>query len=90
MAVILLAIAFPSLALAEEPEWTGEWQKYWRGGSAILTLEQSGDRVTGRYEPGGGRLEGEIDGRNLRGEWSQRGDSTISHPALAAAWEGRN
>jgi hypothetical protein len=29
--------------------WTGEWQTYWRGGSAVMTLQQDGERVTGRY-----------------------------------------
>lgn len=73
LAALMLCAFAP--AAAQTQDWTGEWQTFWRGGSAILTLEQTGDRVTGSYEPGGGRVEGQVVGDALRGRWRQRGNS---------------
>ncbi|MFO7855381.1 MAG: mechanosensitive ion channel [Paracoccaceae bacterium] len=72
LALLLLLSPWP---LAAQETWTGEWRTYWRDGAAILTLTQEGDRVTGVYEPGGGRVEGRADGDRLRGTWRQRGAS---------------
>ena len=49
-----------------------------------MMLQQDGARVTGRYEPGGGRIEGTVEGRVLRGTWRQRGASGGFVFALAA------
>ena len=35
-------------------DWSGDWQSYWRGGLAELSLRQEGDRVTGSYLPDDG------------------------------------
>lgn len=74
-----LLLALPCIvatpALAQPADWSGEWDTYWRGSSAVLTLEQEGGSVRGTYEPGGGRIEGRLDGRRLMGRWHQRGNS---------------
>jgi hypothetical protein len=76
-ALIALCWAFlaGSSALAQEADFTGEWQTFWRTGSALLTLEQEGDRVTGTYAPDDGRIEGIVEGRVLRATWAQPGSS---------------
>jgi len=67
-------VLLPVTALAQAP-WAGDWQTYWRDGAAILTLDQEGTRVTGTYEPGGGRVLATTDGVRLVGTWQQRGAS---------------
>lgn len=52
---------------------SGEWQVYWRGGQALMTLNQQGDAVTGTYEPGRGKIEGHFDGQLLKGRWERIG-----------------
>jgi len=76
-ALIALCWAFlaAASAMAQEADFAGEWQTYWRTGSAVLTLEQEGDRVTGTYAPDDGRIEGTVEGRVLRGTWEQPGSS---------------
>ena len=74
LAAITLLALLPVTALAEAP-WGGNWQTYWRDGAAILTLDQEGTRVTGTYEPGGGRVLATTDGVRLVGTWQQRGAS---------------
>ncbi len=64
-----------SSAQAQEVDFSGEWQTYWRTGSAVLTLEQEDDRVTGTYQPDDGRIEGTVEGHVLRGTWAQPGSS---------------
>ena len=68
-------ISAPMALRAQPVDFSGDWQTYWRTGSAVLTLEQEGDRVTGRYQPDDGRIEGTVAGRVLRGTWSQPGAS---------------
>lgn len=69
---VLLALAAiligPSSAAADGP-WQGDWRSYWRDGQALMTLEQQGDTVTGRYRPGNGRIEAKVQGSRLRGRW---------------------
>jgi small-conductance mechanosensitive channel len=75
-AIVFLALATvaTSPAIAAGPDgWSGEWQTFWRTGQAVMNLEQEGSSVTGTYEPGGGQIEGEIEGPILKGIWSQAG-----------------
>lgn len=77
--VLLGALAvclFSGFAGAQGAEdWTGSWDSYWRDGEARMTFEQSGDDVSGVYAPGGGVIEGRVEGRVLRGHWRQDGAS---------------
>lgn len=56
-------------------DWSGDWQSYWRGGLAELSLRQEGDRVTGSYLPDDGVIEGKVTGRLLEGTWREPGSS---------------
>ncbi len=51
------------------------------GREALLTLEQDGDRVTGTYEPGGGRIEARVESEELRGTWT---DGTLDGTLIFA------
>ena len=62
-------------ARAQDADFTGDWQTYWRTGSAVLSLVQEGDTVSGTYQPDDGRVEGTVEGRVLRGTWEQTGSS---------------
>lgn len=55
--------------VADQVDWTGTWDTRWRDGSAILTLKQEGDRVTGEYAAFGGRVEARAEGNSLIGRW---------------------
>lgn len=72
--IILLALVTP-MARAQQVDFSGDWQSFWRGGSAVLNLSQAGDLVTGTYAPGEGVVEGAVEGRVLRGTWEQPGAS---------------
>jgi len=72
----LLLITFAAFdARAQQLNFSGDWQTYWRTGSAVLSLAQEGDRVTGTYQPDNGTIEGSVNGRVFRGEWAQPGSS---------------
>lgn len=65
-----LSLAASGWASAEASEsWAGTWQTQWRGGGAILRLQQEGDKVTGVYPLYEGRVEGRASGRKLEGRW---------------------
>lgn len=87
LTALLIWAALPNAATAQTSDWTGEWETFWRGGSAVLTLRQSEGRVVGDYEPGGGRIEGRVKGKTLQGRWSQRGNSGKFVFALSAGGE---
>ncbi|PHP68044.1 hypothetical protein CSC94_05100 [Zhengella mangrovi] len=63
-----LLLAFSARA-ADAGNWAGTWETFWREGAAVVMLKQDGDTVTGTYEPGGGRIEGRVEGDLLRGRW---------------------
>ena len=67
-AAILLLLAVLT-GMAQAQTWTGGWDTHWRGGGAVLDLEQEGNRVTGTYPLYGGRIEAEVRGRELHGRW---------------------
>ncbi|MCR9088809.1 MAG: mechanosensitive ion channel family protein [Rhodobacteraceae bacterium] len=70
-------LSFQIASAQSAPDWSGEWQSYWRTGQALLSLEQSGNQVTGSYEPGRGALEGSIEDGVLRGTWTEPGDGGV-------------
>jgi small-conductance mechanosensitive channel len=70
----LLTLA-PTALRAQTADFSGEWQTFWRTGSAVLSLEQDGERVTGSYQPDDGVVEGVVDGDVLRATWEQAGAS---------------
>jgi small-conductance mechanosensitive channel len=74
--IAILHLFFCSLTATARPaDFSGDWQTFWRTGSAVLTLEQEGDRVTGTYQPDDGRIEGRVENGVLRGAWEQPGSS---------------
>lgn len=72
---LLMIFVAPRGALAQDADFSGDWQTYWRTGSAVLSLTQEGDTVSGTYQPDDGRVDGTVDGRVLRGTWEQPGSS---------------
>lgn len=74
-AFVLMLAGTPQLLRAQQADFSGDWQTYWRTGSAVLSLEQAGDRVTGSYQPDDGTISGTVEGRVLRGTWEQPGSS---------------
>jgi hypothetical protein len=75
LTALLAAFGLPSVAQADPDSWTGTWQTYWRDGGAILRLQQRGSTVLGTYPLYEGSIEGSVEGRELRGSWSQIGGS---------------
>ncbi len=67
-AVVLMVLAALPVRAAD-PSWTGQWDTRWRDGGARMELVQQGNRVTGAYPAYGGRIEAELQGRELRGRW---------------------
>ena len=72
---VLILAFLPQLLRAQPADFSGDWQTYWRTGSAVVSLTQEGDRVTGSYQPDDGIIEGTVDGRVLSGTWEQPGAS---------------
>ena len=54
--------------------WAGTWEMNWRGSTGYVVLEQTGDRVSGRYPLYNSVIAGEIrrdgDGERLVGKWT--------------------
>lgn len=71
---LVLALALTVLSLnalaAESSDWTGVWDTQWRGGGAIMELQQDQSRVVGNYPGFDGVVEGRIEGNQLSGTWS--------------------
>ncbi|MFC7400388.1 mechanosensitive ion channel family protein [Chelatococcus sp. GCM10030263] len=55
--------------------WSGTWDTKWRDGGAQLILEQNGTQVTGSYPLYNGRVEGTVEGDELKGRWTEDGRS---------------
>ena len=86
----LMAALLSSSAMlfADEAEpWAGEWQVFSRGGQFIMNLNQSGNEVTGKIEPGGGSIEALVEGRLLKGRWARSNASGAIQLALSADGE---
>jgi MscS family membrane protein len=75
MLCLLTLVLAPLTVRAQPADFSGDWQTYWRTGSAVLSLTQEGDRVTGTYQPDDGTVEGTAEGRVLGGTWQQPGAS---------------
>lgn len=83
---LLLPLTIAVLGIPESPwrlqaqessgNWTGTWQTQWRGGGAILRLEQTGNQVTGTYPLYDGTVEGTVTGRQLKGRWEEASGRT--------------
>lgn len=58
-------------AVKASGDWTGIWATQWREGGAKLELRQEGTVVTGVYPLYRGSVRGEVEGRALRGRWSE-------------------
>ncbi|PWJ13870.1 mechanosensitive ion channel family protein [Jannaschia seohaensis] len=69
LACLLFPITVSAVLAQSSPSWSGRWDTFWRDGAAVVELQQDGRSVTGTYEPGAGRIEGQIDGQVLRGRW---------------------
>jgi small-conductance mechanosensitive channel len=69
LSILVCLIAFP--AVAAELNWTGTWDTRWRDGGARMELKQEGSKVTGTYPSADGVIEGQVDGRVLKGHWKQ-------------------
>ena len=67
LAVLTLGPAFA----ADNPNWSGTWNTRWRQGGARMEITQQGDHVTGRNLSFDGGIEGQTDGRVLKGRWMQ-------------------
>jgi len=68
--IIVLATWPLTLAAAEKTDWTGVWDTQWRNGGTVMELQQSGDRVVGSYPGFDGSVEGQVNGNQLSGTWS--------------------
>ncbi|MEY3309063.1 MAG: hypothetical protein RLZZ413_3101 [Pseudomonadota bacterium] len=55
--------------MAEGP-WSGTWTVTWATGGAVLTIDQTGDTITGTYRNGQGSLTGTVEGRQFEGQLS--------------------
>ena len=75
LAWIFLLITMIAALAQPSPDWSGRWDTFWRDGAAVVELEVDGSTVTGTYEPGGGRIEGQVEGQVLRGLWIEDGVS---------------
>ena len=67
-ACAIAAIVFSSVcpAVADGP-WAGTWKVTWPGRAFIVSFDQKGNTIVGRYHNGYGRVEGEADGQQIKG-----------------------
>ncbi|AWB32415.1 hypothetical protein DBV39_00345 [Orrella marina] len=72
---MLLLFLVCSTTVASEFNWTGQWDSIWRHRGARITLEQTGQQVTGGYDLYGGEIDGVVSGLQLTGTWKEGGRS---------------
>ncbi|CAM3493144.1 mechanosensitive ion channel [Paracoccus nototheniae] len=85
-AAVAVTVAEEAGAVIEDADainWNGSWRSIWRGGQALLILEQSGSTITGTYQPGDATLSGSIEGVVAKGTWEQPGSTGEFEFALA-------
>jgi small-conductance mechanosensitive channel len=75
IALIGFGVVSAGISQAGSSNWTGTWDTFWPGGSARLTLVQEDERISGSYEPGGGRVEGTVSGLEFTGRWTEERDN---------------
>lgn len=69
--VVLLGWTSLAWASAAEPrDWSGVWDTQWRGGGAVMELQQTGSEVHGTYPGFEGVIKGRIRGKQLTGTWA--------------------
>ena len=69
--VLLLLLTTLGQARADAPSWTGSWDTTWRDGGARMDLTQTGSHVSGGYPAYGGLIDGEVQGRQFDGTWTE-------------------
>ena len=71
IAIVVFAclVACIGASRADTTSWTGTWDTRWRESGAKMELTQRGAEVFGNYPVYGGRIEGKVEGRVLRGQW---------------------
>jgi hypothetical protein len=71
--ILLAALSSQALSCDWSGDWTIKWGT-WEGSTHtnLMTLAQSGDEVSGSYDWMGGRIEGNIVGDKLMGQWTQK------------------
>ena len=82
LAVVLLAL-FSSTALSGPRDWTGVWDTQWRDGGAVMHLQQDGNRVIGTYPGFEGLIQGQVDGNQFSGTWTDAAGSGVFTFSLA-------
>ncbi|HKL53415.1 MAG TPA: mechanosensitive ion channel family protein, partial [Wenzhouxiangellaceae bacterium] len=68
--LILILLLLSSASAVGAPDWTGVWDTQWRGGGAVMELQQYGDRVEGTYPGFEGLIRGRVTGDQLSGTWA--------------------
>jgi len=73
-AVIMGAsLVFSGSASTQDQEFAGVWETVSNKYKFTLTLQQTGDTVTGTYTPNSGKIEGTVSGKILRFKWTSDG-----------------
>jgi len=81
--VIVLLALLASPALSGPRDWTGVWDTQWRGGGAVVNLQQDGNRVIGSYPGFEGLIQGQVDGNQFSGTWTDAAGSGVFTFSLA-------
>ena len=92
LTVLFLILLASVPAWADGPSWTGGWDTRWRDGGARMELREADGKVTGTYPAYGGRIEGTVQGHELRARWvegSRSGDVTFVLASDGQSFMGR-
>ncbi len=75
IAAILMgaSLVFSGSASTQDQEFAGVWVTVSNNYKFTLTLQQTGDTVTGTYTPNNGKIEGTVSGKILRFKWTSDG-----------------
>lgn len=78
-AIIAYLLVLPSVLQAGRDQWTGTWETYWRNGGAVVSFEQKGDRVIGKYPGFEGTMRGRVEKSRVSGTWKDAaGEGTFT------------
>ena len=79
VAVLAFVMGLPAFlsspAVSGPRDWTGVWDTQWRGGGAVMHLQQDGGRVVGTYPGFEGLIRGQVDANRLSGTWTDAAGS---------------
>ncbi|MFO8046650.1 MAG: hypothetical protein R6U30_12380 [Halomonas sp.] len=70
---LVLLLGWPATAwtsATERRDWSGVWDTQWRGGGAVMELQQTGSDVRGTYPGFEGVIDGRVRGKQLTGTWT--------------------